>query len=578
MKRILFGMIAATGLFAATSCSQDADLNGKSGKEGSVTFNVQIEQVIGTRAISDGKGANILYYQVFDQDGTNSVTEVLNTSITDLGATVNIELVSGETYKIAFWAQNSSCTAYDVTDLSNVTIDYQDLKNNDETMDAFFANYEFTLNSTLNETVKLYRPFAQINVGVLSENADALGIDESSITLPSYYNSINLVDGNVGQVQESELTLALNNVPSGETFTLKTTQDATYAYLSTTYVLVPIAKQTLNEVNFAFSGSKNYTLKYDNVPLQRNYRTNIITGQDMEEANFTIVVEPAYNEQDNNFMDGELNPTQNLVSVTDLKVTLEDGNYSFSANFTGDIDEASFICTPKSVSALKRMAAPVTVTVTATVGEGTLTATEPASSFVEGYEYTITVNADGNAVAGVTGETTLTPEATEGPGTEPVYQLITSEEEFTSGQYIIVSDVKGTNYAMPSGSISGKIVAKEVSISANEIATENAEGLVWNVTKVDGGWQFATPSNSYLSYSSSTNFSSSNSASIWNSASVSEGIFTIIFDSSQSTKRAIVLSESGNTYQFGAYASQNIGSTSNNQTYYGVKLYKYTGN
>ncbi|MCH5217913.1 MAG: hypothetical protein J1F07_05110 [Muribaculaceae bacterium] len=395
MKKAILGFVALGGMLLATSCANDADLNGDYGKATKVTISVNVDDVVGTRAIGDGTQATKLLYQVYDSDGTTPVGEQGNATVSNYSATVELSLVSGNSYKVAFWAQNPACTAFNTTDLTNVTIDYTGVTNNYEGLDAFFACADLTVTTGMpDQSVTLNRPFAQVNVGVNSDNFAALGIDASSLTVTGYYNSINLVTGEVGALQQGNLVLGSAAVP-GETFGVDADN---YSYLSTAYLLVPTSKANYN-MDFAFTGTKNYTLNYPNVPLQRNYRTNILTDQDMEPVNFTITVDPNFTNPDllenGELVPGEAAPEE--VGVSDVTVNNVDGTMQFSANITGDVTSAAFVCTPAT-----RAEAEV-IEVTATIGNGTITASKPASEFAEGVSYAVTVKLNGNVVP-ATGE------------------------------------------------------------------------------------------------------------------------------------------------------------------------------
>lgn len=68
-KKLFLGMFAAAGMLLATSCSNDELDVVQSGNEAQVTFSLAAEGGIATRAISDGTGADLLYYAIFDAQG-----------------------------------------------------------------------------------------------------------------------------------------------------------------------------------------------------------------------------------------------------------------------------------------------------------------------------------------------------------------------------------------------------------------------------------------------------------------------------------------------------------------------------
>lgn len=460
MKKAILGFVALGGMLLATSCANDADLNGDYGKATKVTISVNVDDVVGTRAIGDGTQATKLLYQVYDSDGTTPVGEQGTATVSNYSATVELNLVSGNSYKVAFWAQNPACTAFNTTDLTNVTIDYTGVTNNYEGLDAFFACADITVTTGMpNQSVTLNRPFAQVNVGVNSDNFAALGIDASSLTVTGYYNSINLVTGEVGALQQGNLVLGSAAIP-GETFGVDADN---YSYLSTAYLLVPTSKANYN-MDFAFTGTKSYTLTYPNVPLQRNYRTNILTDQEMEPVNFTITVDPNFTNPDllenGELVPGEAAPEE--VGVSDVTVNNVDGTMQFSANITGDVKSAAFVCTPAT-----RAEAEV-IEVTATIGNGTITASKPASEFAEGVSYSVTVKLNGNVV----------------PATGEPAKPITPNEGNTGGGDDQGESGEPYTYTLTPANGSNSDYSKSCSITVNDIAWTlegNAQMQPWRL-------------------------------------------------------------------------------------------------
>ena len=331
-KKLLLGMFAAAGMLFATSCSNDELDVVQSGDEAQVTFSLGLEGGIATRAISDGTGAKKLVYAVYKLDadgipvlqkvvGSNNDGQFVDTEAFDGGLTetVSVTLAKGQTYQVAFWAQNPNCTAYTTTDLKNVTIDYDGL-NNDETRDAFFKAETFTVtgNNTQIDVV-LKRPFAQINVGVYQTDWDAavasgIEIEKSKVTIKNAATSINLLTGEVDG--EETVEYGFDIIPAKfttpETLDVDLTEDGikeNYVYLSMSYILADdattgYAKTTLDGLDFTFapiSGNNiNFSAGLNAVPVQRNWRTNIIGQILTGNVTFNITIDPIYDGENNN--------------------------------------------------------------------------------------------------------------------------------------------------------------------------------------------------------------------------------------------------------------------------------------
>ncbi len=320
-KKLFLGMFAAVGMLFATSCSND-ELDGvQSGNEATVSFTLGVEGGVQTRAISDGSGAKKLHYRVFNEDGTpvsNALAKKVET-VDSYPYEVKLTLAKGQTYKVAFWAQNADCNAYKVDENMQLTIDYKG-NNNDEKRDAFFKTETFTVTGNTNIDVVLKRPFAQINVGVTDEDWNAaidsdINIQTSKIVIKNAAASMNLVDGSVDN--ETEVTYDFGATPksTGETLNVGLDGDGTaesYNYLSMSYILVydengGAEKANLDEVEFTFkptNTAKNdivFNTGLNSVPVQRNWRTNIIGQILTGTIDFNITIDPIYDGEYNYF-------------------------------------------------------------------------------------------------------------------------------------------------------------------------------------------------------------------------------------------------------------------------------------
>ena len=327
-KKLFLGMFAAAGMLFATSCSNDELDVVQSGNEAQVTFSLAAEGGIATRAISDGTGAKKLVYAVYNANGELIRTianadvngQIVDNSAFDDGRTENvtITLAKGQQYTVAFWAQNPNCTAYTTTDLKNVTVDYAG-SNNDETRDAFFKAETFTVTGNADIDVVLKRPFAQINVGVTEADwntavASDIEIEKSKVTIKNAATSINLLTGQVEgeQTVEYGFDIIPAKFTTPETLSVDLDKDGTkedYVYLSMSYILANdattgYAKTTLEDLDFTFapkSGNNiNFSEGLNAVPVQRNWRTNIIGKILTGDVTFNITIDPIYDGEYNN--------------------------------------------------------------------------------------------------------------------------------------------------------------------------------------------------------------------------------------------------------------------------------------
>lgn len=311
-KKLFLGMFAAAGILLATSCQNDELDAVQTGNEATVSFTLGVEGGVQTRAISDGLTANRLVYAVFDEEGNRITTIAKVDKDANFPTTENITLAKGQTYKVAFWAQNSATSAYVLDDDMNLTIDYTNSANNDEKRDAFFKTETFTVTGNAQIDVVLKRPFAQINLGVTDTDWDAavasgIEIATSKVVIKNAFTNMDLIDGSVSG--ETEVVYDFGATPKSNNEVLKVDldEDGTaeeYHYLSMSYILVDAQKSTLQDLDFTFHPTSGNDIVFDeglnNVPVQRNWRTNIIGQILTGNIDFNISIDTIYDGEYNN--------------------------------------------------------------------------------------------------------------------------------------------------------------------------------------------------------------------------------------------------------------------------------------
>lgn len=284
---------------AAVSCTKvDSSKN-----DTCVTFIVETPE-IATKALGDGTSANDLYYAIYDEAG-NLMSQISKVSESDkesinISKTISTRLVTGNVYSMIFWADNADDVC-DV-DFAAKTMSYNPKTSNIEEYDAFWAYVEpFTVTEDVTKYIKLYRPFAQLNIGTNDlEAAEAAGVavTETKVVVTTA-TKMNLTDGAVSE--EVELTYGYNAIPEGETFPVDG-----YEYLSMNYLLVGTDKIT-EDIVFSYScEKKDYSRTFTFVPLQRNYRTNIYGSLITNNISLNITIEPAFNDPDYNYNYNEI--------------------------------------------------------------------------------------------------------------------------------------------------------------------------------------------------------------------------------------------------------------------------------
>ena len=294
--------LAAVAVIAGACAKESEQLAGPS----NVTFEVSTPE-IATKAIGDGMTATKLYYQVFDADG-NAIEGlgVQNKDLVSGKTTVSFQLIKDQTYNFIFWAQTAEAGYYIIDEaegLKKITADYATHKGaNDENRDAFFAVEKgLKITGPVSKTVKLTRPFAQVNIGTNDElkagTTTAPAINLTGATSKVVIKGVPTVFAPLATTPETMLTGTTDvtfisaAVPT-EKLVVKGVE---YNYLAMNYVFAP-AEGTVCDLTaeFALVGRAPIPLSSPATPIKRNYRTNILGKLLTSSADFNIEVDPGF--------------------------------------------------------------------------------------------------------------------------------------------------------------------------------------------------------------------------------------------------------------------------------------------
>lgn len=302
MKTLKYLAAAALTLLAV-SCNKEQVTEVPDGQTVDVTFTAALPGEMATKAIGDGQTAKKLYVSVYENDDEKTKLELDKTAtFTDLKTQVTFSLVKGKTYNFVFWAQAAEGAPYDVTDLKNIKISYEGAEANDEKRDAFYATRkELKVNGALTETIKLYRPFAQVNFGTADYDAAvAAGVEpvKSVFTATDVATVFDTFEAE-GKEAKDVVTFTESALP-GETLVTKA---GDYKWMTMNYIL-PMGKQDakhISNVTAEFIPETGITVKASSpqTPVQNNYRTNILGNLLTSQVIFNIEIVPIFNEPDN---------------------------------------------------------------------------------------------------------------------------------------------------------------------------------------------------------------------------------------------------------------------------------------
>lgn len=301
MNKNLFKSLAfAAVAVIAGACAKEQITSGN-GETVEMTFNVDVpETTITTKGLSDAAQVNELKFQLFIKEGTGyKMVQEQTVPVTDKKAVVKASLVKRQSYEAAFWAQTSGTGFYETTDLRAVKMNIANVKANEPTMDAFWRNDSFIAAPGMKpRSVTLLRALAQVNFGaVVPTGADALSITKSQVVMKGVPTTLNVLLGSKDKSHSGseDITFQDNAPINGEKLMVGETA---YDYVATAYVFAPKADKMLTDISstVTFSNGKTTTISTPNVPIQRNYRTNILGNLLNVDAEWNVNIDDRFQE------------------------------------------------------------------------------------------------------------------------------------------------------------------------------------------------------------------------------------------------------------------------------------------
>lgn len=325
MKNFFRSLVAVAVLFGAASCTtEDLSTSAVGGGESvELTITANLAQ-IGTRTLGDGTQVDRVYLGVYENGGgfLDELTQDGGYAVDAAGkATIPVVLLKNKKYDLVFWAQNdevgNTCYTVDWTN-RKLSVDYTNVESQVEKRDAFFLVHNGFEAGKDETTFKLNRPFAQLNAGLSAEevtnvtNNGVVVADIQSKVTVEVAKTMSFAE-NTGAVSDIEsITFAMAAKPTESL----SAANGTYNWLSMNYLLVNDYK--LVNVAYEFlEGGTTYKRNYASVPVQRNYRTNIIGALLSSTFDFNVEIVPGFTN------DHEVK--SNVASSTELLAAIKSG-------------------------------------------------------------------------------------------------------------------------------------------------------------------------------------------------------------------------------------------------------------
>ena len=297
MKKLIYLLLAMPLLF--TSCSKDEKMASEETVQ--VSFSTELPKRIGTRAGTTDLNVNKGVCAVFEDGEEISTLREVITIQEGEDIVFAPRLIKGRTYDVVFWAMKDK--NYNVNDMTAFTRASETTAAESD-FDAFTESVEVEVTGSKSETVTLKRPLAQLNLGVTLDDWNAVASEETFgmkptkmiITLTGKDTFNALTGATTGEDKEVTYTLDV----SGEDLVAG---DETYKSIAMCYVY-PDAGQENIDITYTIYDQDNDVIREDvtiqNIPLENNYRTNVVGGLLTGTITYTITFEKDFNTTENN--------------------------------------------------------------------------------------------------------------------------------------------------------------------------------------------------------------------------------------------------------------------------------------
>ena len=354
MKKILLFVSALAGLFLVGSCQREEFA--PAGEGNVVTFEVGIPEVA-TKAnavVDNGTNINDLVYAVYRTSATTlegakadeNVQLIYRKNYTanpfqGNTAVVPIELINDQNYLIVFWAQvDDAWVEEDSFDLMRIEYPVE-MNANDSGLAAFtnvsFISKEAIKGGAIKKDITLTRPFAQIRIATtLPQNViEDVVLTRSSVTVTGAAEAFNVLKQEpITGTGEEPFAAVFNlaEVPEGNI----EVNNAEYKYAAMNYIF---ANGNVG-VAFNIETEKHGTVTTESipdVPVKRNYRTNIVGNLLTSEAKYNVTLDQDWGPEgpvDNDYVVTVANNAQDIQEAIE---SIPEGG-SGEITLGGDID------------------------------------------------------------------------------------------------------------------------------------------------------------------------------------------------------------------------------------------------
>lgn len=511
-----FLLMAGIILLTFTACQSDELANGGRNGEVAASFSVQLpgngnDAVTRAATAGDGTSVNRCIMEIYLNDELYS-RQIGTIQPDGLTAGFDVRLVTSQTYKFVFWADHVESVEGEAikTDLHYNTADLRNISmkggyngsSKDDTRDAFFASLEKLVTNAFSESVELTRPFGQLNIktedlaSIPNNQKEAFVPVTAGLSFKNLYTGFNAATGNLlGEPTAVAYKAASDVVDANGNLTVD------YLFAPNTAGGQHLVNMTLAVYNAA--GGQITTKDLNNIPVQRNYKTNVTGNLLTVDSKVNVTVAPA-------FSSPALSET--VIEVASVSEVAEALKTNTNVVVTEAPKEAATISLPKYESGdvavsitLPETSQDITINYTKETGEESknapkeLNITAPSASkiIIDASESTVTLNGQSyTAVEATTADNTLIVESSVTIGTltlkkgnVKLYGKITtsvSKDTGWSGTIIRCLDNQQSYDNLIADNVSGYtsiLIEREASFDASK-ASANASATVGKPMKI----------------------------------------------------------------------------------------------
>ncbi|MCQ2152373.1 MAG: hypothetical protein MJY70_04895 [Bacteroidales bacterium] len=308
MKRALY--LIASAVLLLTGCAKE-ELGYNTASNGE-TVEVNIETSLSmsnpvTKAVwdKDGNAAYVDHWimEVYDKDEALYYRKEL-TGQTGLTKTFTVTLIKNQEYSFVFWADRKG--SYETSKLTDIkaVLSSDSRQAGKDSLDAFFCKKPYKSTKSESVSAVLKRPFGQVNIVTLDtkkiydvikdDTVYSKFIPEDLKVTARVYNGFNALADTLADLKQVDLTelICYGKTP----YSYAEHKDTTTLFMD--YLFVG-DEQQLVDLAFEFkSNGEKFDYTFASVPLKRNYRTNIMGNLLSNDAEWTVTVDPIWNQPD----------------------------------------------------------------------------------------------------------------------------------------------------------------------------------------------------------------------------------------------------------------------------------------